>query len=220
MVYHALIFARYNSSRLPGKVLFKLGDETIIGTCVRKLRKLEVIRPIVATSSEPTDDPIAEWCRTNGVDCFRGSLDNVAARAADCLRQFPCDAFFRINADSPFMFGELLQEAMIRFERHTPDMVSNIVERSFPYGIAVELIKAQTFLNRVAFFQNEENEHITTYFYRRKDLFKIELIKNSVDLSGYRLVLDTHEDWARIQTLFNNHKDIFDKSLNELIKIN
>jgi spore coat polysaccharide biosynthesis protein SpsF len=218
--YNALIFARYNSSRLPGKVLFALGDQTIIGICVNKLRHMKFIRPIVATSDQESDDPIAKWCVANNVECFRGSLNNVARRAADCLRLFPSDAFFRINADSPFMFPELLEEAVNRFERRTLDVVSNVVERSYPYGIAVELINSTTFLKQIRNFSTEETEHITTYFYRNREEFSIEIIKNAVDLSGYRFVLDTNEDWTRIKELFNNNSDIFDKSLNELIKIN
>jgi spore coat polysaccharide biosynthesis protein SpsF len=219
--YNALIFARHNSSRLPGKVLFTLGGETIIGLSIRKLKMINNVNVIVATSEAKTDDLVAAWCEENDVEVFRGDLDNVARRTEACLKAFPCEAFFRINADSPFMQADLLQEAINRYEgRDHVDLVSNVAERTYPYGIAVELINTSTFVKHVPEFRGDENEHITSYFYRRKNEFAIEVIKNDEDLSGYRFVLDTPEDWVEIQELYKNNNQIFNNTLTELIKIN
>jgi spore coat polysaccharide biosynthesis protein SpsF len=172
----------------------------------------------VATSDQPTDDPIAAWCAAQGVTVFRGDLDNVAARTQACLKRFPCDAFFRINADSPFLQADLLSQAIEVFERHQPDMVTNVLERSYPYGIAVELVKSETFLKHAPEFKGDENEHITSHFYRRREQFKIENIRNNEDLSSKRFVLDTREDWENLQRLYLRDQNIFNYNLSQLIK--
>src|SRR5690606_34983304 len=92
MNINAIVFARYNSSRLPGKVLYKLGSKTILGYCIDKLKNIPNIGIVVATSREESDSPIIDWCITNNVDFFRGDLKNVASRTYNCLLQKPCDA--------------------------------------------------------------------------------------------------------------------------------
>jgi spore coat polysaccharide biosynthesis protein SpsF len=219
--YNAIIYARFNSTRLPGKVLFTLGDETIIGLCVNKLKAIPGLRIIVATSDARSDDPVARWCDQNNVQVFRGALDNVAQRTRDCLQQFPCQAFFRINADSPFLQTALLRQAISIFDADKSlDVISNVVERSYPYGIAVELINSRTFQTHVGYFQGEQLEHITSYFYKTNTRFNIAVIKNPEDLSTYRFVLDTEQDWKQIQEFYRNDTRIFNCNLSELITIN
>jgi spore coat polysaccharide biosynthesis protein SpsF len=221
MKFNALIFARYNSSRLPGKVLFELGNTTILGIVVKKLAKIDGVHTIVATSDRATDDPIARWCAANNVDIFRGDLDNVADRTDKCLQANPCEAFFRINADSPFLQPDLLKKALSTYQEDTkPDLVTNILERTFPYGIAVELIGHKVFSDHVRNFTGDQSEHITSYFYANKEKFTIRNIRNNVDQSMYKFVLDTPEDWEQLKDLYEADETIFDHNYLELITIN
>lgn len=219
MKYCAIIYARYNSSRLPGKVLIKIGNKTVLQFCVEKLLNIKNLKVVVATSNQVTDDPIAKWCVDNNTTCFRGNLDDVALRTENCLNEHPCDAFFRINADSPYLQPNLIESAINIFESATLDLVTNIQERSFPYGISVELISSALFLKEVRNFNKEEREHITSYFYKNSDKFKIKNIKNSKDLSSYRFVLDTKEDLMELQSLYHKDDKILHYNLLNLIKI-
>ena len=57
----------------------------------------------MATSTEASDDPVAEFCEQAGVAVHRGSLEDVASRVLDAARAHDLDAFVRINGDSPFL---------------------------------------------------------------------------------------------------------------------
>jgi spore coat polysaccharide biosynthesis protein SpsF len=189
--------------------LFSLNDSTVLGICVHKLLRIG-LRAIVATSDQATDDPIAEWCTKNGVEVYRGELENVALRTFSCLSNLFSDGFFRVNADSPFLQPDLLVKAIQIFEESpSVDLVTNVLERTFPYGIAVELIKTETFLENFKYFQGSETEHITSYFYKYSSLFNIKSIKFSRDISSYRFVLDTTEDWEYLKQLHSDHPNIF-----------
>lgn len=217
--YLAVVFARYGSRRLPGKVLMTLGGETILGICLRKIDNLGV-RSVVATSVASADDAIARFCRERGTACVRGDEFDVADRTRQCLEDYACEAFFRINADSPFLQADLLADAIARFERNGPDLVTNVLERTFPYGIAVELIRRDIFLSHLPFFQGADCEHITQYFYRHAANFSISNIRSDKNYSAHRLVLDTPEDWAHLQELYGKDSRIFDYNLSQLIAIN
>lgn len=216
----AIVYARYNSSRLPGKVLYQIGGSTIIGHCIKKLQQLNGLRIVVATSSEATDDPISEWAQEKSIDVERGDLFNVAMRTVKCLEARECDTFFRINADSPFLQTELLQQAFRSFYEHKDvDLVSNIVNRTYPYGIAVELVNAGSFLRSVKNFDNAETEHITTHFYKRIQDYRVISLTNQEDLSQERFVIDTGEDWADMQQLYSFDRNIFEYNISDLVLI-
>ena len=80
-----VIICRYNSSRLPGKILMEINGKSILQYIIERL---SLVVPenniVVATSEEKTDNPIAEYCIKNKINVFRGSLDNVALRFLNC----------------------------------------------------------------------------------------------------------------------------------------
>lgn len=219
MKIHAFIYCRLNSSRLPGKVLFTIGQRTILQICVDKVKAVPGVVPVVLTSDRKTDDPIAEACASMGVACFRGDLDNLVQRTLDCLEQFPCDGFFRLNADSPFFQPSLYAQAQEVFQSGKYDLVTNILQRSYPYGIAVELLRSNILKEHFTHFVNDDFEHLTKYFYREKHLIRIFNIQNEADWSGFRFVLDTTEDWNRLQDLWGRHQNLFDLDIKQLIEL-
>ena len=67
----ALVQARMNSQRLPGKVLLPLEDKTVLGHIVHRLHHCKYLDDIVvATSTEILDNDIVNWCKTNKVKFF------------------------------------------------------------------------------------------------------------------------------------------------------
>jgi spore coat polysaccharide biosynthesis protein SpsF len=215
----AIVLARYSSSRLRGKVLFQLGGETILGICCRKMASVPGVQVVVATSDDPSDDPIEAWAREQGVAVHRGSLNNVADRVASCLQKYPCDAFFRINADSPFLQIDLIKSSLDAFHAAPDtDLITNVQERTYPYGIAVELIRTASYFSSLRKFAGSENEHITSFFYRNASSFNILNLRHESDLSQHRFVLDTPEDWEHIQALYAQNPSLFSLNLIQLIK--
>ncbi|MBK6669472.1 MAG: hypothetical protein IPG46_07245 [Actinobacteria bacterium] len=70
------------SSRLPGKALRTVAGRPLLGYAIDRLRHASVVGAIVvATSDDPSDDPIEAFCRSEDIAFHRGSLNDVAARA-------------------------------------------------------------------------------------------------------------------------------------------
>src|SRR5690606_40674360 len=90
------MYARAGAARRPGKVLRRLGGTTILEICIDKLAAAG-LSTVVATTTNTLDNAIADLCRERGIPSVRGDEQDVATRTCQCLGEFSCDAFFRIN---------------------------------------------------------------------------------------------------------------------------
>ena len=104
----AILCARMTSSRLPGKVMRsyhpdgKNNLECIIDRLGASRYSPTVV---VATSTDKSDNPIAEWANGYVCNLYRGSLENVVARFDGALKQFVSDAEYvwRVMGDCPLL---------------------------------------------------------------------------------------------------------------------
>ena len=90
----AIIQARMAASRLPGKVLKELGHQPVLGWMVARTRRAELIDEVViATTTDPGDDPVAAYCQAKGVAYVRGSMNDVLDRYYQAAKAAPggCD---------------------------------------------------------------------------------------------------------------------------------
>ena len=185
------IYARMSSNRLPGKVLTPLYGTTLLKIIIKKTESAG-IKPILLTSLDATDDKLASYCSENKIEFYRGSLQNVALRTYKAIEKYKVDYFYRINGDSPFIQTNLITNTLHLLKNDSSiDLYTNLIDRTFPYGVAIELINAKTFVDYYPIFTDYNKEHITSYFYKNIEKFKIVNIKNDTDFSKYNLTIDT-----------------------------
>jgi spore coat polysaccharide biosynthesis protein SpsF len=98
----AILQARLSSLRLPGKVLKPVLGKPMLLHQIERLQHSKMIdKLVVATSVDGSDDAIEEMCKNNGVEIFRGSLDNVLGRFYQCAKQYNPDYVVRLTGDCP-----------------------------------------------------------------------------------------------------------------------
>ena len=86
--YGIIIQARFNSTRLPGKVLKKIGKYTILEILIKRLRKIKTkYEIIVATSKDKSDNKISDFLKKKKIKVFRGSNKNVLDRFFECAKK-------------------------------------------------------------------------------------------------------------------------------------
>ena len=162
------------SRRFPGKTLAPFRGEPVIRHVMERVQSaLPGIPPLVATSDEPSDDPLAFYLSRLGVTVFRGPLDDVVARFRACLAEHPCTWILRVSADSPLLSPEVLQ-AVVERAGEQWDLVTTIFPRTFPKGHNAELIRADVFqrLEHEA-LTADDREHVTAFYYRNAGRFRI-----------------------------------------------
>lgn len=191
------------SRRLPGKVLIDVGGRTILEHVVTRLsraRSLDLI--IVATSTDASDDAIADTCLRLGVPVHRGPLDDVAARFDGAIDHFHLRAFARVSADSPLLDPGIVDEVAAQLTDGI-DVATNVHPRSFPHGQSVEVVRSSTFRIVLPLMRTpEDREHVTSALYRELQPSRIASVTLASDLSAVRMVVDDHQDLARLRRVF------------------
>lgn len=201
--YGAIVQARMSSQRLPGKVLHEVHGKPLLQYVLERVAgcpSLDAV--VVATSEDPTDEPIAAFCRDRGALCFRGPLDDVAGRFVGVVQAYGFDAFLRINADSPLIDPALMAEGLRIYRRGEYDIVTNTLYRTYPKGQSVEWVRSACFLSAYSrMASGEEREHVTRHFYDHPGAYRIFNLDSRHDWGGIQLSVDTAEDMDRIAAL-------------------
>lgn len=196
------IQARMSSNRFPGKVLAPFHGRPLIAQVVHRVSEALPLEQItVLTSLEESDDPLALYVAGLGCGVFRGPLADVFSRFQLCLREYPCDWFIRISADSPLMDSRILSRALEYRQRTDLDLVTNVFPRTYPKGHSCEMVRSSIFAALDAGqLTPEEKEHVTKVFYAHSEQYNILNFESGQDVvSDEGLAIDTLEDYYRLQ---------------------
>lgn len=197
-----LVQARMSSKRLPGKVLRPIAGTPLLGLLLERLGTCREVGPIaVATSSDESDDEVANFCRAQGISCHRGPLDDVAARMLEAAADLHLEAFVRISGDSPLLDPRLVDRAVALFRSDKPDIVTNVLTRTWPQGQSVEVVRRAVLANALPDFDQESREHVMPYFYARTERYNIVNIESRMPWGGINFTVDTRDDLKRIEAI-------------------
>jgi len=201
-----IILARLDSARLPGKALRIVNGRPLISYAIERLHKVHGLSLIVlATTDRPVDKPLVEFATLKGIPLFLGDNKNVAKRCLDCARHYGADYFLRVNADSPFVDPDLVEEGLRKVQQNTPDLVTNLLNRSYPYGISVELVNVEILSLYVPRLNGDQAEHVTKVFYDNCSEFDIsELMLSSFNFQGIKMTVDDEEDLSIFTRVASN----------------
>lgn len=205
----AIIQARNGSTRLPGKVMRQVNGRPMIYYVVERVRTAKLVEDvIVATTSDPVDDVMADFLTSRGVKVFRGSSLDVLDRYYRAALQFGIKNIVRITADCPLIDGAVIDRIVGKFLEGGYDYGCNVLERTFPDGLDVEVISFQA-LKRA--WQNvretREREHVTLYIRNHPEIFSAFNIRCEQDWSKRRWTLDYEEDFLLVEAVLNNFSE-------------
>ena len=202
----AILQARMSSSRLPGKVLSPLFGEPMIFRQIERLaRARRIDRLVVATSTDGSDDALAEACAARGVAVFRGSLDDVLDRFAGALDLFPeAKTVIRVTADCPLADWTVVDEVIAHLEATGADYASNTpAERTYPHGLDVEVMRREALLDAWREGRDPyEREHVTPYIYRRPETYRLQFVSRTPSLAHLRWTVDYPADLEFVRDVY------------------
>lgn len=202
----AIIQARMDSSRLPGKVLFRLGDYKVLELVHDRVRKSNIDEIVVATTWNPLDNEIELFCENNSIKCFRGSEDDVLDRVYNCAHKHNADILIEITADCPFVDYRHINEMLGFFDNNDAafQYVSNCFPRSWADGFDVQIYNYFVLYSLEVLKNNKNNKNINRehvgWNIQNCDENKYSNFKHYPAPQKYRLphiglTLDTKEDF-------------------------
>lgn len=196
----AIVQGRMSSSRLPGKVLKPLcGRPMVLRQIERLARARRIDKLVLATSVEPSDDPLAETLAAEGIAVHRGPLDNVLARFAGALEAHPADHVVRLTADCPLTDPEGVDATIALHLESGADYTSNTPDAfAFPKGLDVEVVAAPALRRAAAEASTpEEREHVTWGLYNGDHGYTNAWLRSAnADDGDIRWTVDTPDDYA------------------------
>jgi len=204
----AIIQARMNSSRLPGKVLKSIAGRPLISYMYeRVLAAYEIDEVVFATSREASDNPVFEFCSNNNIPCERGSLDDVLDRYHQVAKTLKADIIVRLTGDCPIIDPAVIDDVVNTFKQSDYDYVANTAPPegfTYPEGMDVEVFSM--FALEQAWSEAKkpsDREHVTFYFWKNLDKFNCFRCDMTNNLSEYRLTVDYPEDFVVIEAILN-----------------
>lgn len=234
----AIIQGRMGSSRLPGKILAEIGGQPMLGWVFRRTARASTVTDtIFATTTDPSDDPVVEYCEFSGIPVTRGSLYDVLDRYYQTAKQAKADVVVRITADCPLMDPALIDEAVNalwgRFEG-MPDPLADLgrplvpdelvfaadfvcnrlpppFHRTYPIGLDVEVC---TFLALQRAWKEAretfQREHVMPYFYEGVELQTIHRrLEMGTSPRGFRVALLHHTtDFGKYRWTVDTPEDL------------
>ena len=204
-----IIQARMGSTRLPGKVLKKIGDKNLLEHILYRLSKLKrEVKVVIATSDLSKDNELERFCLNNKTLCFRGSEQNVLQRYYLCAKENNFSHIVRLTGDNPFLdIKELDNLINLHINSHSD------YSRSFsvlPKGVGSEVFTFDALeLSYINGKKENHLEHVNEYIEENEDKFTISELKVTKEKRkpDINLTVDTLDDYKKACFIVENSND-------------
>jgi spore coat polysaccharide biosynthesis protein SpsF len=201
-----IIQARMASTRLPGKIMKKVLDKTLLEYQIERLRRVkQANRIVIATTDHGDEQPIVDLCKRLSVDYFRGSENDVLARYYEAATDYGADIVVRVTSDCPLIDPEVVDRVIGHFQQHQSevDYVSNTFpELTYPRGMDTEVFSYQALKEAYQEAVDQpEREHVTIFIKRRPERYRIVNLPYHRDVSRHRWTVDTPEDFELVRRM-------------------
>jgi len=216
----AIVQARMGSTRMPGKVMTRIGGIPMIELLLARLSAAKKVDEIVvATSTDSKNDPLADHVQSLGYSCTRGSEHDVLSRFADAAQKHGADTVVRITGDCPLVDPAIVDACITDLLESGVDYCSNTSPPTYPDGLDVEVFTRATLdaakSEATATF---DREHVTPYIRNNAKFSKSSLV-HSEDLSALRWTVDEPDDLQVVQRVFGYFAPSIDFALNEVLEL-
>jgi len=189
------------STRLPGKVLADLAGRPIIEHCVERLRATSGLPVVLATTTLPEDDCLAQVAERLAITVLRGPDLDVLGRFALVVSTLRLSALIRATADNPAVDLDAPRRTLDQLIRTGVD---HVVECGLPYGAAVEAVSAEALLRAADLATDSyDREHVTPLLRRDSRFVALEAVAPArLTRPSLRLTVDTEQDLQFMRQLF------------------
>jgi spore coat polysaccharide biosynthesis protein SpsF len=201
-----IIQARMSSSRLPGKVIMPIplvSGKPLIQWIVDEIKKLTLTHNIIiASSTNPENDVLENYCKDNSINFFRGDENDVLSRFIEITKKESPDVVVRLTGDNPIIDILFLKNVI---DHHVINKNDYTLTEGLPIGMNMEVVSPSALisLEKVETTSNDK-EHVTLYF-KNNVHYKKQVIKLVEDIrySKLRLTVDYITDFLVISQLLD-----------------
>jgi 3-deoxy-manno-octulosonate cytidylyltransferase (CMP-KDO synthetase) len=182
----AMIPARYDASRFPGKLMQKLGDHTVITTVFLAVKETALFDDVIVVTDS---DIIEHEIKSVGGTCLRSRKEHESGtdRIAEVAENMDVDIILNVQGDTPFIKKEPLEKLLKLFTDESVQVGSLMQKITDEQTIAdpnrvkvcVDATMNSLFFSRsiIPYPRNKSKsinyyEHIGVYAFRKKALLQ------------------------------------------------
>ena len=220
-----------SSSRLPKKVLRKIGVKPMLHYVIKQTLASKMIdEVIIATTNEKIDDSIVSYCIENKIKVFRGSKNDLLDRYYQCAKKYDCDPIIRITSDCPLIDPHIIDRIIKKFDKNSFDYVANNIEKihgkwenstcNYPQGMTVEISSFKSLKKAWKEAKKpSEREHVFPYIQFNSKLFRVSNLKMRKNLSDIRCTVDRFNDLKFVRLVYQKLGDQKIINIKDILKI-
>lgn len=202
----AIIQARMNSSRLPGKIVRHILGKPMLELLIERLKRAKLIDQIVvATTNNTSDDVVEKLTHHIGVGCFRGSEEDVLDRVLCAAHANVADVIVELTGDNPLIDPTVIDRVIRIYQMKNVDYVSNNMKRTYPFGLDTRIFSTRV-LEEVSKLTQDpiDHEHVSIFIYEHPEIFTLFNIESDLPEKYWniRLTVDTQEDFQLIKAIY------------------
>ena len=165
----AIVQARYDSIRFPGKILKKINNKSILEILIKRLLKSKKISKVIVACTKSTNDKkIIQECKKLKIDFYRGSEKNVLERYFKSAKLFKAPNIVRICADCPLIDINIIDNVIENFFKKKVDYASNTLRPTFPDGLDIEIFNFKSLKEAFKKAKTNSPDSALPYFYLGK----------------------------------------------------
>ncbi len=208
----AVIQARMGSSRLPGKMMFQLGERPVISHVIQRIKNpIRVDNVVLATTVYERDDILVNQAERHDIDIYRGPESDVLKRMYDAATTAGADIVVRVCADNPLISPDCIETAVSHLRNRSLNYCS--FDQSVPIGLGAEAFTMDSFTDvESSSDKAHEREHVTVFYKENTSWFDLEALA-AEDVfkepemfrnSDARLTLDMAADYELLRRVYQN----------------
>ena len=204
----AIIQARMNGTRLPGKVLMSMAGKSMLKHVIDRVAEAKLVDKVVVATCYPGGVAIAGHCETWGVQCWCDDNEHDVLRRYIAAAQW-CGAkvIVRVCADSPLIKPEGIDELIIAYYANPADYVGYeskprvpAITQGLGYVAEVTTLDALQRSDKWMASDDKRREHVTQMLYtdERFTCHWLPLPDWYKTIRPKKAAVDTMEDFRRV----------------------
>lgn len=202
-----IVQARMTSTRLPGKVMLRLGDKTVLGQVLVRCSLIQGIDEICCAIpvGNEHDVLVAEAEKYNAL-VYRGSEKNVLERYYEAAKTCKADVVMRVTSDCPLINPVVCSKVLESHLENKAEYTCNNMPPSWPHGYDCEVFGAEEMEKAIRYsLLPDDFEHVTGWM--RRSLKVINIANPNGNEHHIRVTLDTEKDYEVIKFFFEGLKE-------------
>tara|TARA_E500000178_G_C16877535_1_gene687397 strand:- start:5 stop:724 length:720 start_codon:yes stop_codon:yes gene_type:complete len=220
-----IIQARMGSQRLPGKILKKIANNSLLDWVIKRVKKSKKIKKIIlATTKNKKDDILQEIANRNKIFFFRGQNQDVLGRFYKAAKTHGSEVIVRVCADNPFIDCKLIDLLIEKFKSKKYDYICNHQNRlnsRYADGFGAEIFSLellQKLFNDAK--KKTHREHVTQYVWENKKKFRILALQapKSLAYPSLKFDINTFKDLNYIKKFVSANKINLLSTAGDIIK--